>query len=288
MIAIGTGGDGDASSSGSALSAEPLGRAERMTAIAVGAAAGGVGGYAVFASTNQAGTAILLILSAIFLLIGIQGTSLIRFSSGSNMVELDRKRQRVEQAVKEAAEDDVERAEGIIEGAALAMPDLRSFTFAHEMLYVRRLELAILELGYDANSTGIYLGPDIRVRDSRGAVVEIEVKYREQSPLSPKVIRDELARRPRNGLVPLLIVTNVGFSVIASSYAKDASREAPIKLITWRDESNNNSLRDALVELFGAVPILHKAVKYSDMLIASYHWDYRYSCNGNNHRRPRS
>lgn len=61
---------------------EPLGRVERGIALAVGIAAGGGGGYAVFVSSNQAGTAILLVLSAIFLLIGVQGTSLIRFSAG--------------------------------------------------------------------------------------------------------------------------------------------------------------------------------------------------------------
>lgn len=47
----------------------------------------------------------LLVLSAIFLLIGIQGTSLIRFSTGSNTFELERRERSVEQAAAEVARD---------------------------------------------------------------------------------------------------------------------------------------------------------------------------------------
>src|SRR6516162_7951910 len=52
------------------------------------------GGYAVFEKSNQAGTAMLLILAAIFLLIGVQGTPLIKFGSSSGSVELERRRRR--------------------------------------------------------------------------------------------------------------------------------------------------------------------------------------------------
>jgi hypothetical protein len=241
---------------------EPLGKSERITALAVGVAAGGGGGYAVFASTNQAGTAILLILSAIFLLIGIQGTSLIRFSTGSNTVELERRRRIVEQAVKEAAKDDVERAEGIIEGAGLAIPSLQDFPFAEETLYVRRLELAISELGYRTSSTSyVDRGADITVRNGSGDTqLEVEVKYRKQSPLSPRIVRDVLhqysdLRRYSNPHLPLLIVTNVGFSTVATAYARDAEQEfkLPIRLIQWRDSADNNALGAALAELFSSI-----------------------------------
>jgi hypothetical protein len=95
-------------------------------------------------STNQAGTAILLILSAIFLLIGIQGTSLIRFSTGSNTVELERRRRTVDHAVKEIAKDEPERAAGIIEGAGLALPPLSPISVSAEMaVMAARYELGV-------------------------------------------------------------------------------------------------------------------------------------------------
>ena len=67
----------------------------------------------------------LLVLVAIFLLIGIQGTSLIRFAAGSNTFEMERRRRRVVEAAKEIAKEEPERTAGILQGAALALPTLR-------------------------------------------------------------------------------------------------------------------------------------------------------------------
>jgi putative peptidoglycan lipid II flippase len=53
---------------------------ERKVAIAVGLVAGVVGGYAVFASSNAAGTVLLLLIALIFLLVGIEGTPLLWFA----------------------------------------------------------------------------------------------------------------------------------------------------------------------------------------------------------------
>lgn len=53
---------------------------ERQLAIAIGLVAGGTGGYAVFASSNEAGTVLLLLIALIFLLVGIEGTPLLWFA----------------------------------------------------------------------------------------------------------------------------------------------------------------------------------------------------------------
>src|SRR6266702_5760117 len=100
---------------------EPLVKWERICALAIGAICGGAGGYAVFEKSNQAGTAMLLILAAIFLLIGVQGTPLIRFGSSSGSVELERRRRRkVQEALEQANEENnAEKAEGIVEGVKL-------------------------------------------------------------------------------------------------------------------------------------------------------------------------
>jgi putative peptidoglycan lipid II flippase len=55
-----------------------LTRRERQCALAIGVAAGVAGGYAVFATSNQAGTAGLLLISLVFLLAGLEGTPLVR------------------------------------------------------------------------------------------------------------------------------------------------------------------------------------------------------------------
>jgi len=53
-------------------------RLERQCAIGIGLAAGIAGGIAVFTTSNQAGTAFLLLISLIFLVMGVEGTALVR------------------------------------------------------------------------------------------------------------------------------------------------------------------------------------------------------------------
>ena len=57
-------------------------RRERQGALCIGTAAGGAGGYAVFASSNQAGTVVLLLISLVFLLVGVEGAPLLRVRAG--------------------------------------------------------------------------------------------------------------------------------------------------------------------------------------------------------------
>ena len=55
-----------------------LTRRQRQAAVVIGILAGGSGAYAVFASSNQAGTVVLLLTALVFLLIGVEGTPLLR------------------------------------------------------------------------------------------------------------------------------------------------------------------------------------------------------------------
>jgi putative peptidoglycan lipid II flippase len=56
-------------------------RRERQLAFGLGIVAGGSGGYAVFESSNQAGTVVLLLIALIFLLVAIEGTPLLRLAA---------------------------------------------------------------------------------------------------------------------------------------------------------------------------------------------------------------
>src|SRR5215467_13552202 len=100
----------------------PLLNWERAVAIIIGAAFAGVAIFALFNSANQAGTAALLLVAAAFLLIGVQGTALVRFGSGSTSVELDRRAVAAVQRADEVAAQDPQLAMGILEGAAIIEP----------------------------------------------------------------------------------------------------------------------------------------------------------------------
>ncbi len=60
-------------------------RLERQAAFGIGIAAGIAGGCAVFASSNQAGTALLLLISLVFLLVGVEGTPLLSGGLGADL-----------------------------------------------------------------------------------------------------------------------------------------------------------------------------------------------------------
>jgi hypothetical protein len=234
------------------LPGEPLGGWERAVALGVGIAAGGGGAYAVFASSNQAGTAILLILSAIFLLIGIQGTSLIRFSSGSNMFELERRKRGIEKAVVAAAKEDPDRAAGIIEGAEIALPMLGSFGAAEAAVYEERVAAALGGLGYIVSTLGRPgISPDFMVmeRGATGRVVFVEVKYRKRPRLEIRTVAEIFSRAYSQG-ASVLIVTNADFSERdAEAAAEYVAREPPGRVVRWRDDSDNDTLQQAISEL---------------------------------------
>ena len=69
----------------SARRAEHMTRLERQAAFGIGIAAGIAGGCAVFASSNQAGTALLLLISLVFLLVGVEGTPLLSGGLGAEL-----------------------------------------------------------------------------------------------------------------------------------------------------------------------------------------------------------
>jgi hypothetical protein len=60
------------------LGAALMTRLERQCALGIGLAAGIAGGIAVFTTSNQVGTAFLLLISLVFLVMGVEGTPLLR------------------------------------------------------------------------------------------------------------------------------------------------------------------------------------------------------------------
>lgn len=91
---------------------------EQQWAIGIGVLAGGAGGYAVFTTSNQAGTFMLLLIALIFLLLGLAGTPLMRLLRRPARTELARHGRR---AADQPAHDQPTR---LIEGLALPEPRL--------------------------------------------------------------------------------------------------------------------------------------------------------------------
>ncbi|QKV77086.1 hypothetical protein [Amycolatopsis sp. Hca4] len=94
---------------------------ERALACLFGFGIAGAGGVAVFVSSNQAGTTSLVLIGAVFLLIGIQGTPIAKATKDSIELRARRVAKKAKELAKEGRADD---AEGFIEGAIVAEPRL--------------------------------------------------------------------------------------------------------------------------------------------------------------------
>lgn len=230
--------------------AEPLRRWERVAALIVGLVAGVVGGCAVFKSGNQAGTAALLVIATVFLLIGVQGTSLIRFASGSNSVEMERRRRNVAQALALASEEDSsERALGIVEGAAIAEPRL----VQSWVLYERRVANAVMLLGYLADIQRVdSVHFDLRIQNESGQSIYAELKYYSSGRyISTDVVRSIAGLTATMAhSVPVVLISNTSLTKSARALA---SRLEFLSYVLWDGERDNERLSETLRTAFAKI-----------------------------------
>lgn len=229
---------------------EPLVKWERVCALTVGTICGGAGGYAVFEKSNQAGTAMLLILAAIFLLIGVQGTPLIRFGSSSGSVELERRRRKkVQEALEQANEENnAEKAEGIVEGVKLVAPNLvpKSFNIYRE--YEDSVARALSEMGYEV-SQEVRVGSlrvDLKITKS-GRTVYAELKYY-QKPVQSQVIHQVIGMASVLS-APVLLVASSELTNLAQALIDHND----VDFVQWRDEVDNPELHATLERLLAKV-----------------------------------
>ena len=216
-----------------------LGSGERWGAVAAGVPALVAGGAAVFLSGNGAGTAILLVLAAALLLIGIQGTPLIRIGGEQASIELERRR-RAERLIKEAASGDPDTARDVIEAVLQLEPAARpraestlaALTYEEDVLRELR---RVLQLPSVPTSAGQYdRGIDAILVAPGGKKLEVLIKYF-RSPL------DSRRRRELMGLAATgkLVITNadVDEATATAVAAYDGS------VVTWRDPGDTDRLK---------------------------------------------
>lgn len=217
---------------------------ERITAAALGACGTFFGGLAVFTTSNQAGSAVLLLISAAFLLIGIQGTPLTRLTSGSNTLELDKRRigQRLFQKARK--EEDPEVAQAYQEAASLVLQGTRHpprtlADAAHD--YEHRVQHAFHRTAVQIQPASELDSPIDFIAtkgDRRTAVI---VKYR-RHVIGIKEIEDTSDEVTRTGL-PLMIVTNAPLSSKVQEFNSTwGDRHPRAEVVTWRTEASDQQL----------------------------------------------
>ena len=114
----------DGRESGGGSRPHSLTRRERQGALGIGILTGAGGGYAVFATSNQAGTLMLLVISLVFLVVGVEGTSLMHLigrSAGTRSARHGRPDKTLRRIREETSP---ERVAGLLDGVAVAKPTL--------------------------------------------------------------------------------------------------------------------------------------------------------------------
>jgi len=229
----------------------PLLRWERAVAIIIGAAFAGVAIFALFNSANQAGTAALLLVAAAFLLIGIQGTALIRFGSGTTSVELDRRAAAAVQRADEVAEQDPQLAMGILEGAAIIEPRVGPAASAFRVIsYENAVRQALERVRPESAAVTAAEPPiDLAVLAPSGKVL-VAVVYRRSRSLQQIDLAPLVGSRQLEDAVGGMAVTNQTLSSSVADYIAEAARGGvKIEATTWDGPENDHELGQALSRL---------------------------------------
>lgn len=229
----------------------PLLRWERTVAVIIGATFAGVAIYALFNSANQAGTAALLLVAAAFLLIGVQGTALVRFGTGSTSVELDRRAAAAVQRADEVAAVDPQLAMGILEGAAIIEPRIGPAASAFRAIsYENAVGQALERVRPDGASVTAAETPiDLTVLAPSGKVL-VSVVYRRSRSLQQIDLAPLVGSRQLEDAAGGLVVTNQTLSSSVADYIADAAkRDIKLDAVTWDGPVDDHDLGIALSRL---------------------------------------
>jgi hypothetical protein len=247
---------------------------ERWVASLVGLVGIGVGGVGIFLSDNQAGTTAILLLGAVFLLMGVQGTAIIK--AGKDSVELDRRLavRRVIEKAEERVENNPDEAAGLVEAAWEVFPSLAHdvnlqnlSADIYEQQALRALERAVFALDRQRSHDDPFQAtmstrprphyrtrrPDavIRYRASASGpdrILVVEIKKASGHNLPDGSVREALElfkEVGENGL----IISNLTPGLVLNNYRHGDYADVRFDFVQWRDERDDSELVETLKKL---------------------------------------
>ena len=242
-----------------------LTKQERAGATLIGLSGTIVGGFGIFLSDNQAGTAVILILGVVFLLMAVQGTAVRRITKeGGDFAERAAAEKRVYKSIELTREEDgPEAGQAALQAAIAARPDLSDspvLSAVNDQLYV---ELIIFRIQYvwrarygtslminrlifdDANYDAVIRRSDSSAPDR---TVTLTVLHTTTSQVRPKRVLN-LIERSRDAIVPNIVVANAEYPDSlrdADGFQPEAINNSTIALVTWRGSQDDKALLRAL------------------------------------------
>lgn len=229
-----------------------LGIWQRLLAALVGVVSGLTGAYAVFVSANQAGTAILLLASVAFLLIGIQGTPLSRFGSGEHQIVWKKFRRKIEEQAVQAHEAGQSELARVLTDYARDPSGYspHNARILRSIDYEKRVGEALKRVfpnGAVVSSADVRSPFDFAVHCKEGNDVGIIVKHLKE----PNSLRD-FARRfvgylPGAGFSKVVVITNLSVPQrVVESFRNEKPSTVDLDIVTWNSEIDDGMVLNAV------------------------------------------
>ncbi len=230
---------------------------ERASASIAGVLMAAAGTASVFLSDNQAGSAVLVVVSAVLLLIGIQGTPLSRFGAGDNSAKFERGRVVGKLLEKGRHQADSEAARAYVDAASQIAPGIENSVQARSLLYETEVKLALQHVMGPTKvvSRDDRLGDDgldFTIRTGPTGRVDVIVKYTHRHGTAGRWMFDLLAKG-RSRMVPWLLVVNetsdAAVEEVRSRIANDEGLRGRVEIVVWRGPQDNGQLKAAIDRL---------------------------------------
>ena len=257
---------------------------ERWVAGVAGAIGTGAGAAGVFLSENQAGTAVLLVLGIVFLLMAIQGTAVRRITrDGGDFAERTVAEERTVDNVQQTLDErGVGAAQAALDAATAVRPDLllspavgalSAQLYEREVIdAVRTAWRNVVLRKYDSPSVLNWASTTTETSDSGfDAIFGVELAQdggRDAAPIQPKLALDvvytlrgrlesarlglRILRLNQSGL-PYLIVSAVPPTVMTREQWKAYPKTVPRQLVHWEPGASLETLEDAIETILGQV-----------------------------------
>ena len=257
----------------SATGPRDLNGLERAAAALIGVSGTGVGGFGIFLSDNQAGTAVILLLGVVFLLMAVQGTAVRRITKdGGDFADRAAEQRAVDSVQITLDERGPEAARAAIDAATAARPQLEqspAISAMNGQLYERSAIDAIRAawrntINGDREDQG--QGPSqwttmrTETPDGVDAIfgadgaespqIAVEVIYTRTGAISRDRLANNIAKLDALK-IPYLIVSSSRRTAQTELFWKYSPRPVPRQFVEWRPGDPTSQIEAAIERLVG-------------------------------------
>jgi hypothetical protein len=209
-----------------------------------------MGTVAVFVSNNQAGTVALMLAGTIFLLMGINGSPLIRARYQDYELLMARRRQEIVDRIEDENPEDAQQVLNVLRTVDPQSSRDPVVAQASAHLYERQVINRLHELGFDAEHTGGPgdMGRDAVLHSPRGKIA-VQVKAG-STPLSKRAIfaTSQIPKELADGI--LLIASNPLPTELPRRLREFKQHDQrPLEVIRWVDSQDDIALKEAIRRL---------------------------------------